>query len=815
VGEALAGLRVVEFAEGVAGPYCGKLLAGLGAEVVKVESPSGDRSRHEGPFPGDKPDPNRSGLFLHLNTGKRSVVMDDHASSNPDLLNDLLAGADVVILGREHAQAPQSLFGPCELRQRFPGLVVTCVTPFGLSGAYADYGASEIICYALSGYMMLTGDPEREPIKAYGTLLEYQAGAQAALGTMAALLARDSSGEGQVVDTSVMEAGTFLLGGAEQHAHFYGRVVRRNGTRLIGTIAEHPYPSTIRPCKDGYVHCHSNNRYRDLLGAMVPHPRLLDPGVLAEMTGHADEIDTILDAWLADKTREEVVETAQAFRLPFTEVYRPGEVARDPRHRERRSFVEVEHPAAGKIVQPGAPFRMEKTPWITQPAPALGQHQAEPGWKPRKRTPRRSSRATVIRPLAGVRVVDFTVAVAGPITTALLADLGAEVIKVEAPDGRPLTSAGAAPLQPGAPDLPYNRLMNFNQLNHGKLGISLDVADPSGRDVFLDLVAKSDVVVQNFAPRVMPNLGLGYERLREVNPGIILISMPAFGLDGPFRDRISYGPGVDAMSGLSHLTGYADGPPMKPGNYFCDQNAAVLSAFAALVALSHRDATGEGQHVVMPMIDGEFQILGDAYIDFAMNGRERTRCGNDHPWMAPHDVFPCRGEDAWVAIAVSDDAEWTALTEVIERPELAIDPRFATASARHENREQLGSIIAGWTSGHGHYDAMHALQAAGVPAGAVVNAVELLADPHVVERQGIEYVDVEGVGLSPCPRVAFKLTGTPVPVAKPAPPFAADNDYVYHTLLGMSRDEVAGLERRGVVSRTPGGIAAPAAGGTQ
>src|SRR6185437_15806507 len=432
----------------------------------------------------------------------------------------------------------------------------------------------------------------------------------------------------------------------------------------------------------------------------------------------------------------------------------------------------IDHPGAGPVLQPGAPIRMSATPWLDRPAPMLGAHTNEvlaeaPVSRAALGTPTPTGERA--RPLEGVRVIDFTNAVAGPIASFLLADLGAEVIKVEAPSSRPLHAAGTAPLQKGAEDRSYDRMMLYNELNHGKRSLSLDVATAEGRELFLALAAKSDVVIQNFAPRVMPNLGLGYERLREQNPGIVLVSMPAFGLSGPCRDRIAYGPGIDAMSGLSHLTGYSDGPPMKPGNFFCDQNAGALAAVATLAALWHQRETGEGQHVELAMIEGEFQVLGDAYIDFAFNGRERRRCGNDHPWMAPHDVFRCRGEDAWVAIAVASDEEFAALCDVIGRPELAHHSRYATRETRHANREELTDPITAWTSQRTHIEAQDELQRHGVRAGAALNPLELLSNPHVLARHGLEYVDTPNVGLTPYPRMAFTLSETAVPVSGPAP----------------------------------------------
>jgi crotonobetainyl-CoA:carnitine CoA-transferase CaiB-like acyl-CoA transferase len=778
---ALAGIRVLELAQGVPGPYCGKLLAGLGADVMKVEPREGDRTRAEGPFPGDIEDHERSGLFLHLNTRKRSLVGD------AAMVATLLADADVVILSSRPAELASQGIDLSRWQERFPKLVIASVTSFGLEGPYADFLGGELVCYSLGGYAMLTGSADREPLKAFGSLVGYQAGAHLALGVTAALLARKVTGRGQLVDCAAMQAATFLLGGVEQGAYFYGRVARRNGTRLLGFPPEHSYPSTIRPCADGHVHAHSNNRYADLLGALIPHPRLADRELLATMMGHADEIDAIMDEWLAGKTREEVVHQAQELRLPFTEVRTPGEVLQDKHYRERGCFVTIDHPGAGPLLQPGAPFAMHGTPWEVGPAPMLGQHNGE-AWRPSEHRAATTLRRGP-RPLSGVRVIDFTNAVAGPIASFILADLGAEVIKVEAPGSRPKHAAGTAPLRKGEEVPTYNRMMMFNELNHGKRSLALDVSSPAGRGIFLKLAAESDVVVQNFAPRVMGNLGIDYEALSAVNPKIILASMPAFGLSGPYRDRISYGPGIDAMSGLSHLTGYADGPPMKPGNFFCDQQAGALAAFAVCAALNHVEETGRGQHLELAMIDGEFQVLGDAYIDFVMNGRERMRSGNDHPQMEPHGVFRCTGEDAWIAIEVGDDSQWRSLAAAMGQ--LGVAERFPTLADRRQARAEIRVAIESWTTHLTPYEAQAQLQAAGVPAGAVLNALELLADPQVRAYHGFEYIETPGVGPTPYPRVAFRLSGTPVPVSGPAPAFGEANRYVLRDLLGMGQAEIA------------------------
>ncbi len=406
--------------------------------------------------------------------------------------------------------------------------------------------------------------------------------------------------------------------------------------------------------------------------------------------------------------------------------------------------------------------------------------------------------------MAGIRIVDFTNAVAGPTATSLLGDYGAEVIKIEAPDGRQPNPPGTAPLRPGAADEPYNRVMHFNDLNRSKLSLVLDLAKPAGRQRFLELVQVSDAVIENFSPRVAGNLRIDYPDLRRVRPDIILLSMPAFGKSGPYRDRISYGPGIDAMSGISHLTGYEDGPPMKPGNFFCDQNAALLAASSCLAALRHRNRSGEGQYVECAMIDGELQVVAEALLDYQMNGRVQTRTGNRHPSIAPHGVYRCAGEDAWLAITAGTEAEFNALCQVINRPELTADPRFATNAARHEHQDELDAVIAGWTVSQVKLSAQHTLQAAGVPAGAALNVAELLANEQVKARgqfEEVEYADL--VQPYPHTRAAFKLRVHTSRIERRAPRFSEHTRQILAELLGASVSEVEQLYEHGVTRAAP------------
>ncbi|HZQ37960.1 MAG TPA: CoA transferase [Dehalococcoidia bacterium] len=453
------------------------------------------------------------------------------------------------------------------------------------------------------------------------------------------------------------------------------------------------------------------------------------------------------------------------------------------------------------------------------------------------------------KPLAGIRILDFTNAVAGPTATSILGDFGADVIKIEGPDTRSPNPPGAAPLKPGATDEPYNRVMHFNDLNRSKRSLVLDLRRAEGRALFLELATVSDAVVENFSPRVMANLGLDYPDLCRVRPDIILVSMPAFGKSGPYQDRISYGPGIDAMSGLSHLTGYEDGPPSKPGNFYCDQNAAQLAALSLLAAVRHRRRTGEGQYVECAMIEGELQVVAEALLDVQMNGRVQTRTGNRHPWQAPHGVYPVGVSDqgmgdrdvgahgvrpgagadggltdtasrdasgtarqadpepggSWIAIAVETDAQFAALCREMGQPELIRDARFADALSRHASQEALDAIIAAWTAGQEKHAVQRRLQAAGVPAGAVLNVRELLEDEHVQFRdvfQRLQYPDL--ARPFPHTRVAFKLRGRHASrIDTPAPRFGGANRAVLGGLLGLADGTLAALYTAGITAEVP------------
>ncbi len=316
------------------------------------------------------------------------------------------------------------------------------------------------------------------------------------------------------------------------------------------------------------------------------------------------------------------------------------------------------------------------------------------------------------------------------------------------------------------------------------------------RDVIKRLVAISDVVIENFSPRVMRNWGLEYEDLAKINPGIISVSMPAFGRTGPRANMTSYGPGIDAMSGLSFLTGYPDKPPLKPGNYYCDYNAGVHAALAVMAGLYHRRKTGEGQMIEVAMRDGETQLVGEYVLDYALNGRVDQRMANRDPMLAPHSIYPCRGDDKWLAITATNDAEWTALCNVMSRPDLATEPTFATAVDRKRNEDRLDAEITAWTATQDHIEAMHLLQQAGVPAGAVLSTAEIAEDAQYLHRNAFNAIDMGDGQTLRVSRAGWTARHSRI-VSRRGPQQSEHTETVLRDLLGMTEAEIDALVEAG------------------
>jgi crotonobetainyl-CoA:carnitine CoA-transferase CaiB-like acyl-CoA transferase len=404
-------------------------------------------------------------------------------------------------------------------------------------------------------------------------------------------------------------------------------------------------------------------------------------------------------------------------------------------------------------------------------------------------------------PLHGIRVLDLTMAWAGPYGTRLLADMGAEVIKIESVANWDVLRA----LTGQHPDTErvWDKSPYFNALNRNKYGCALDLANSKGRELFLRLTEMSDVVIDNFRAEVMDNFGLSYETLSAANDQIIVVSMPGHGKTGPERDFVTFGTTIEALSGLAHLSGYEGGPPHKTGIAYPDPLAGVAAAAAVALALWDRRRTGRGQYIELAQRENMISVIGEFVVAFSMNGREPPRRGNRHTSMAPHGCYGCAGDGQWITIACESDAQFAALSEAMGRAELARDEHFADVVSRYRNQGALDQIIGGWTGDRKKEEAAETLQNASVPAMPVLSVPEVFADEHLRAREFFEAVSHAIAGAWDVDGVHWRMSESPGQIRLPAPAFAEHNDYVFGELLGLSEEEIAQLEADGITGSTP------------
>lgn len=803
-GGPLSGLRVLELGESVAAPYCTKLLGDLGADVVKIEHPDGgDPSRARGPLLDGIFDPERSGSFLYLNTSKRSIRLDLQRSEDREIFSALAARADVLVEDRAPGSlATVGLHHPALARIN-PALIVTSVTPYGQTGPYAHHRSRHLNLYHAGGHaspFARIGADQRAPSRAGGYLGEYDAGLTAALGTLAAVYGRARTGRGQHVDCSKQEAMMCLE-----------RVT-------IGRFANEPDPFSgpggpggLSRAKDGWVMLTTleQHQWEGMLRAM-DDPEWAQAEWCQTPAGrmeHMDEIAARKDAWGETLTREEIYHRAQAEGTPAAPVRNVAEVLAWRQPRARGFFRDLDHPHAGRLATPTAPYDFSKTPWVGTRAPLLGEHDREIRAELAGETPSVAVRpektqrgASPSRPLEGIRIADFTWAWAGPQGSLLLGMLGAEVIKIESRarlDHSRVHSLTAGSLRGGIDESPV-----FNDLNLGKRSVTLNLRSDGGRELVRKLVAECDVVLQNMRPGVLDRMGLGYDDLRKVRPDLIMLSSSAVGAAGPEGSYAGYAPTFACLSGVASISGHPDEPPIALSGSV-DLRVGTASAFAALAALYHRSRTGEGQNIDLSSTEVMSAMMGHAFLDHQLSGHVPERMGNRDDFMAPHGCYVCHGDGSqregtgsWVTLTVDGDEEWAALRGVLQDPELE-GPDFATAAARKRNEDRLDARIETWTRERTVDAAVEALQAAGVAAARLQNGASLSRDPHVAAREAFVPIVHPLLGELRVVRPPWRMEGAEI--REPAPLLGQHNDYVLGEILGLDADEIARLTREEIV----------------
>jgi crotonobetainyl-CoA:carnitine CoA-transferase CaiB-like acyl-CoA transferase len=406
--------------------------------------------------------------------------------------------------------------------------------------------------------------------------------------------------------------------------------------------------------------------------------------------------------------------------------------------------------------------------------------------------------------LNGIRIIDLTMVYAGPVATKIMAELGAEVIKIESSQRSDVfTRANVYP--ENKPDgEPWNRGSFFHSLNAGKRAISLNLGTDKGREIFRRLVKISDAVTENFSPRVMQNWGLDYEELKKINPRIVMVSISGLGNTGPLKNYSMYVPGMEGMSGLTYVTGYPDQPPLISGNAYGDWVTGNNAAMALITALYHQKATGQGQYVDVSGREATICHLGDIVMDYTLNKQDRTRTGNRHPQFAPHGCYRCKGEDEWVAIGVENGEQWKRFKQTVGNPDLQ-NMKYSSTRARRENQTELDRLIEEWTIQKDKFEIMQILQKARVPAGALLNMKEINLNPQLKKRGFFKLIDHgKTIGQRPIPsQLPAKFRGLKEFPLKRAPHFAEDTKYILGSLLKMSGEDIKLLEKDNIINAIP------------
>ena len=758
----LGGLKIVEYCSGPAGAACARELARWGADALSLEPPQGSPLRDAPPLLERD---GRRYSMLHLSLSQDKTIEPFSA----ERLNAALDDADIFVTDAPLAE----IEGAAEGR---PRLIVVHCSPFGASGPYARYRADDLIVQALSSFAATQGLPDRRPLAAPAAIISRAAGVLAAVGAIAALLERAHSGRGQWIELAEIEAVCTLT--MAVRSEFAGQAILRAG----GPEGW----AEVLPTADGFVTLSAWSR--DALraapaafGVEPPPGELLDgPGAaVADKTAALDYFRPIL----AERSSEEVFNRLAELAVNLAWHRSAGELLDDPHLNELGFVREIDAGGLGTLRTAGPPARI-----IDPGAAGVGNAPHADDFMRRPRPGDSSG------PLDSLRVVDFTHAWLGPYASALLADLGAEVIKIEGPRRPDLWRHETRwPMPAAAPDAhPLNIRANFHMANRNKRVVSLALDTEQGRELALELIARADLALENFRPRVLENLRLTHAHMRAVNPRITLVSFSGFGAGGPYSNYRANGGSTEGNAGWDMLLGYPGENPQLLGTMQADPICGAQMALVALAALHRRAQDGRGGiHIDGSMFEAAVGYIEEHALLASAGGRPVARNGNRRPDQAPHECFPCRGEDEWIAIAAPDDAAWSALLKVAGEDAQLDRPEWRSAAGRLADVDALEAAIGEWTR---HWDAQtlqSRLQRAGVPAGIVHSTLSVLADPHLAARDWWQYLEHPDYGVRRHGGPPWRFSRTPAAIARPAPRLGEHTVEILRGTLGHEESEIA------------------------
>ena len=778
----LDGVRVVAYVDGLAASYCVKMLVDAGADVIMVEPGGGSALRAE------------AVLFRFLAASTRSVV------GAQDDVSVLGASADIVVHDGSLAVERRA-----EMALANPRLVIVSVSNFGTSGPWAGRPATDLTVQAASGTLLIRGTSDRPPVQAGGRIGEWASGVSAALGTVAALRKARLCGVGTHVDVSTFEASTLML---NAYTYLFGSE--------LGITSDAPPPSRwletpgVEGTSDGYVGlCCNTNQQSQAFWEMVGRPEMNDDPEMRRPAWRAARRPEALAAygpWLRTHTTAEVLDECVKRRVPAVPVCCASELVDLDPVRERGLL--VDGPDGGRM--PRVPYRISGVPLRgVERAPTVGAHTNEPVWSPTgPRAAPSSNAGGPGLPLRGLRVLDLTTFWAGPVAGQAFGFLGADVIKVEGArriDGMRLTT-----IRPTSEHGWWDAVPVFHGTNTNKRGITLDLSSPEGQTVAWQLVERADLIVENFTPRVLEQFGLTWDLIHERNPRAVMVRMPAYGLEGSWRERPGFAQNLEQVSGMAWVTGFPDGDPMNPKGP-CDPLSGVHAAFAGLLGLEQRDRTGVGCLVESAMLDTIVNVVSEQLLTYEATGQVLGRIGNRSRFAAPQGLYACEGTERWLAISVSTDEQWRSLCEVLGIPALNVDAGLATHAGRLENHGLLDEVLAAWCAVRTAESAEAVLISAGVPASVAVDGRLMHGNPQLKARQFFNDLHHPVAGTHGLPGFPFRfdpLNETDGPAFTPwvtrvAPCLGEHNDEVLAGELGLTDVVMNDLRAKGVIGDRP------------
>ena len=791
----LKGYRALDLTD-LSGQLCGRVLADLGMEVIKIEPPGGDPVRELPPFVGFSGGKRLSTTFAHLNSGKASKVLDLNSEAGRDTFRRMVEKADVVLESFMPGKMAEIGLSYEKLAAVNPVIVMASITAFGQTGPKRGFVWSDLVALAESGFLYISGDPSLPPCRPPETQAYYFGSVFAAAGVLAALYRRERTGRGDHVDVSMQEA----LATQEHIIRLYaneGQILKRQGSQH-GQVA----PAKMFPCRDGYVYLYvTRQHWKIFLDVWKDHPAEMEaPEWLNNLhrRAHVDKINPAVEAFTRQYTRDELTSLLQARGIPCVPVNTPMGFAADEHVQSREFITVVNHEGLGSARQAAAPFVIDGS------RPAAGGVPVLDSWRETEAGTTRAPEAagalgtkaieTGNGPLHGMRIVSFDHVLAGPYGTTILAELGADVIKVESRRG------GMDPFRFFGTGEDPNVSPRFLEFNRNKRSLTINLKKPQGPKVLLDLVAKSDAVLDNYSVDVMGRLGLAYEDLCRVNPNVINLRMPGLGCTGPKRYFSTVGVNITSFTGFTYLWNHpgVTNPPIGSQTVFPDYVSGVLCAIIIISGVLYRERQQRGAFIDLAQAEATAFMIGPSLMESLAAGNDAEPIGNASIAAAPHNCYPCKGDDRWCVIAVENERQWSALAKILGQ-DIEQDQRFRTMDNRLNHREELDRVIEGWTRGQDAHEIANRLQQAGVPCGAVQDGADLNRDPHLKERGFIVAVENERLGRVVLPSFPLRFANAVLTRKWEFPVLGRDSNAVLRDVVGYSEETIAAHHKDGVL----------------